>query len=47
MTEAMKNIVLRHKSVLLADHIKQELGLIEKDIVSAATLPEFDDAYTR
>jgi len=31
----------------LADDIKEQYSLIEKDIISAATLPELDDAYTR
>jgi abhydrolase domain-containing protein 2 len=47
MTEAMKSIVLRHRSTLLSEHSKRKFGLIEKDIIAAATLPELDDAYTR
>lgn len=47
MTESVKNIILRHKHVLLSEDVKQRHGLIEKDIVSAATLPELDEAYTR
>ncbi|XP_033207476.1 abhydrolase domain-containing protein 2 [Belonocnema kinseyi] len=47
MTESVKNIILRHKYVLLSEDVKQRHGLIEKDIVSAATLPELDEAYTR
>lgn len=47
MTESVKNIILKHKNVLLADEVKQKHGLNEKDIVSAATLPELDEAYTR
>ncbi|KAJ8688314.1 hypothetical protein QAD02_024109 [Eretmocerus hayati] len=47
MTESVKNIILRHKNVLLSEEVKQKYNLIEKDIVSAATLPELDDAYTR
>jgi len=47
MTEAMKSIILRHRSVLLSEKAKAEFGLNEKEIASAATLPELDDAYTR
>ncbi|XP_043465605.1 abhydrolase domain-containing protein 2 [Leptopilina heterotoma] len=47
MTESVKNIILKHKHVLLSEDVKQRHGLIEKDIVSAATLPELDEAYTR
>ncbi|XP_012258444.2 abhydrolase domain-containing protein 2 [Athalia rosae] len=47
MTESVKNIILRHKRVLLADKVKQRHGLNERDIISAATLPELDEAYTR
>ncbi|XP_058798441.1 abhydrolase domain-containing protein 2 [Phymastichus coffea] len=47
MTESVKNIILRHKSVLLSEDVKQRYNLNEKDIVSAATLPELDEAYTR
>ncbi|XP_046747387.1 abhydrolase domain-containing protein 2 [Diprion similis] len=47
MTESVKNIILRHKHVLLADSVKQRHGLNERDIISAATLPELDEAYTR
>ncbi|XP_014211316.1 abhydrolase domain-containing protein 2 [Copidosoma floridanum] len=47
MTESVKNIILRHKSVLLSEDVKQRFNLNEKDIVSAATLPELDEAYTR
>ncbi|OXU18709.1 hypothetical protein TSAR_001963, partial [Trichomalopsis sarcophagae] len=47
MTESVKNIILRHKNVLLSEEVKQRHNLNEKDIVSAATLPELDEAYTR
>lgn len=47
LTEAIKALILKHRSKLLADDIKEQYKLIEKDIVSAATLPELDDAYTR
>lgn len=47
MTESVKNIILKHKQVLLSDEVKQRCMLNERDIVSAATLPELDEAYTR
>lgn len=47
MTENMKNIILRHRHVLLTDDIKTRFQLNERDIISAATLPELDDAYTK
>lgn len=47
MTESVKNIILRHKHVLLSDDVKQRHNLNERDIISAATLPELDEAYTR
>ncbi|KAK9700743.1 alpha/beta hydrolase fold [Popillia japonica] len=47
MTENMKNIILRHRTVLLSDENKNKLQLNEHEIISAATLPELDDAYTK
>lgn len=47
MTENMKNIILRHRKVLLSDEIKQKYNLNEHEIISAATLPDLDEAYTR
>jgi abhydrolase domain-containing protein 2 len=47
MTESVKNIILRHKNVLLSEEVKRRHKLNEKDIVSAGTLPELDEAYTR
>lgn len=47
ITEAMKAIVLRNRSILLSEEAKNKFNLKEKDVVSAATLPELDDAYTR
>ncbi|XP_011495795.1 PREDICTED: abhydrolase domain-containing protein 2 [Ceratosolen solmsi marchali] len=47
MTESVKNIILRHKNVLLSEEVKIRHKLNEKDIVSAGTLPELDEAYTR
>ncbi|XP_011310910.1 abhydrolase domain-containing protein 2 [Fopius arisanus] len=47
MTESVKNIILRHRQALLSESVKQKHGLKEKEILSAATLPELDEAYTR
>ncbi|VEN61328.1 unnamed protein product [Callosobruchus maculatus] len=47
MTENMKNIVLRHRKILLCDEICKKYNLSEHEIISAATLPELDEAYTR
>lgn len=47
MTENVKNIIMRHRKVLLSDEVKQKFQLNERDIASAATLPELDEAYTR
>lgn len=47
MTESMKNLILKHKNMLLSEEMKQRWNLNERDIISAATLPELDEAYTR
>ena len=47
MTENMKNIILKHRNVLLSEEVKNRFKLNEHEIVSAATLPELDEAYTR
>jgi abhydrolase domain-containing protein 2 len=47
MTENMKNIILRHRSMLLSEEVKNRYKLNEHEIISAATLPELDEAYTR
>lgn len=47
MTENMKNIILRHRKILLSEDVKKRYGLTEHEIISAATLPELDEAYTR
>lgn len=43
----MKSIILRHRHVLLTEEMKHRHKLNEHEIISAATLPELDDAYTR
>lgn len=47
MTEAMKSIILRHRNILMSENVKKKHNIIEKEVISAATLPELDDAYTR
>ncbi|XP_076679596.1 abhydrolase domain-containing protein 2 isoform X1 [Andrena cerasifolii] len=47
MSESVKNIILKHKNMLLSEDVKQRYNLNERDIISAATLPELDEAYTR
>lgn len=47
MTENVKNIILRHRHILLSEEIRTSRNLIEHEIISAATLPELDEAYTR
>ncbi|XP_015433618.1 PREDICTED: abhydrolase domain-containing protein 2 [Dufourea novaeangliae] len=47
MSESVKNIILKHKNMLLSEEVKQRHNLNERDIISAATLPELDEAYTR
>ncbi|XP_075152721.1 abhydrolase domain-containing protein 2 isoform X2 [Haematobia irritans] len=47
MTENMKNIILKHRHVLLSEECRQRHNLNERDIIAAATLPELDEAYTR
>lgn len=47
MTENMKGIIMRHRNVLLSEDICNRHSIKEHEIVSAATLPELDDCYTR
>lgn len=47
MTENMKSIILRHRHVLLSEEIRNRHKLNEHEIISAATLPELDDAFTK
>lgn len=47
MTENMKSIILRHRKILLSDEVKTKHKLNEHEIISAATLPELDDAFTK
>ncbi|CAG9829128.1 unnamed protein product [Diabrotica balteata] len=47
MTENLKNTILRHRKMLLSEELKKRFNLNEHEIVSAATLPELDEAYAR
>ncbi|KAK9500693.1 hypothetical protein O3M35_001911 [Rhynocoris fuscipes] len=47
MTEAMKAIILKHRNKLMSENAKLMYNICEKDVISAATLPELDEAYTR
>jgi len=47
VTEAVKSIILRHRTILLSKPVCQKYRLVERDIVAAGTLPELDEAYTR
>lgn len=47
LTEAVRNIILKHRYILLNESTKQQLLLNERDVIAAATLPELDDAFTR
>lgn len=47
MTENMKRTIAHHRSILLSDDIKHRGQINEREVFSAATLPELDDAYTR
>lgn len=47
MTENMKRVLMAHQQLVLTEEVKARYQLCERSILSAATLPEFDDAYTR
>lgn len=47
MTENVKNIIMKHRHILLSEDVKKSFNLNERDIIAAATLPELDEAYTR
>lgn len=47
MTENMKRVLMAHHQIVLTEDVKARYQLCERSILSAATLPEFDDAYTR
>jgi len=47
MTENMKRVLIAHRQFVLPEEVKNRFQLCERTILSAATLPEFDEAYTR
>lgn len=47
MTDNYRNIITRHKRMLLSPDLKTKYGLDENMIVSAGTLPDLDEAYSR
>lgn len=47
MTDNYRNIITRHKRVLLSPELKSRHGLDENMIASAGTLPDLDEAYSR
>jgi abhydrolase domain-containing protein 2 len=47
MTENMKRVLIAHQQSVLSEEVKARYQLCERSILTAATLPEFDDAYTR
>ena len=47
MTENMKRVLIAHHQGVLHEDVKNRFALCERTILSAATLPEFDEAYTR
>ena len=47
MTENMRSVILKHKEALFTDEVKQKCNIDERKVLSAATLPELDEVYTR
>nr|XP_032529566.1 abhydrolase domain-containing protein 2 [Danaus plexippus plexippus] len=47
MTDNYRNIITRHKRTLLSNEMKNRYSLDENMIVSAGTLPDLDEAYSR
>ena len=47
MTENMRHLMRRWQKELFPEDLKREKGIVERDIWSAATLYELDDAYSR
>ncbi|XP_050675606.1 abhydrolase domain-containing protein 2 isoform X2 [Leptidea sinapis] len=47
MTDNYRNIITRHKRSLLSADMKSRFNLDEQMIVSAGTLPDLDEAYSR
>ena len=47
MTENMRSVILRHKEALFTEEVKRKYNIDERKVLSAATLPELDEVYTR
>ncbi|KAK4324051.1 hypothetical protein Pmani_005300 [Petrolisthes manimaculis] len=47
MTENMRSVILKHKEQLLTEEVKRRHNVDERRVLSAATLPELDEVYTR
>lgn len=47
MTENMRSVIIRHKEALFTDEVKRKCNIEERRVLSAATLPELDEVYTR
>lgn len=47
MTENVKQIIRKHKHILLSEDVKKKYDINESDISYALTLPDLDEVYTR
>lgn len=47
MTESVKQIIRKHKHILLSEDVKKKHGINESDISYAMTMPDLDEVYTR
>lgn len=47
MTENVKQIIRKHKHILLSDAVKKKYDINESDVQYALTLPDLDEVYTR
>lgn len=47
MTENVKQIIRKHKHVLLSEDVKKKYDINESDVQYALTLPDLDEVYTR
>lgn len=47
MTENVKQIIRKHKHVLLSEDVKKKYDISESEVQYALTLPDLDEVYTR
>lgn len=47
MTENVKQIIRKHKHILLSEDVKKKYDINESDVQYALTLPDLDEVYTR